>query len=259
MSEQGTTMQPTERFSSRVTYYVQYRPRYPRAILPFLEEAINLTTETVIADIGSGTGFLAELFLSYGNDVFAVEPNDNMRAAADERYGDNARFHSVSGTAEQTTLPNNSIDLITAGQAFHWFEVNKTHQEFQRILRPRGWVALIYNSWNLPQSPVAADYRDLLDRYGTDYQHVSCQRKIGPDMVRFFGAGGPNEERFANDQSYDFDALCGRVLSSSYAPLPDQPNYEPLVAGLRQLYERHAVDGRIMFPYETTVYWGKPR
>lgn len=250
-------MQTSERFTSRVTYYVQYRPRYPQVIIPFLEEAIGLTTETLIADIGSGTGFLAELFLTYGNQVFAVEPNDNMRAAADELYGDNARFHSVSGTAEQTTLPAHSIDLVTAGQAFHWFEVHKTREEFRRILRADGWVALVYNSWNIPQSPVADDYRSLLDRYSTDVERITCQRKIGPSMAQFFSAGGPSEERFENNQIYDFNALRGRVLSASYAPLPGEPNFESMEADLRQLFDRHAEDGRLVFPYETTVCWGK--
>jgi SAM-dependent methyltransferase len=252
------TLDPTQRFSSRVAYYHRYRPRYPQAILPYLETTIGLRADAVVADVGSGTGLLAERFLQYGNTVFAVEPNGDMRAVAEDVLGDFERFHSVVGTAEATTLANESVDLISAGQAFHWFNTEEARREFRRILRVGGWVTLIYNSWNVPHSPIAPAYRELISRYGIDYKRVSCQRRIGSDMKQFFGGEEPREARFENPQRYDFEALRGRVLSSSYAPLPEHEQYEPLVDGLHDMFDSYAVDGVLTFPYQTTVYVGRP-
>lgn len=257
MSDSNPEVKPTERFSSRADLYDRFRPRYAQAIIPLLEEAIGLSPATIVADVGSGTGILSGLFLQNGNTVHAVEPNEAMRAAAEATYADEERFHSVAATAEETTLPDNSVDLIVAGQAFHWFKVVEARREFARILKPKGWVALIYNSWNLPDSTVAADYRQLLDQYGTDYRRVAGQRRIGDEMSQFFSPGGFSKRRFDNPQTYDFEAFRGRVLSSSYSPLPGHANYEPLMEGLQEMFERHAFDGRLVFPYETSVTWGR--
>lgn len=257
MADADSPLLPTERFSDRAGLYERFRPGYPADIIPFLEEAIGLSNKTIIADVGSGTGLLTELFLRAGNRVYAVEPNDKMRAVAESRFGDLANFSSIKATAEDTTLADRSIGLLTAGQAFHWFELDAARREFQRILQPEGWVALVYNTWNVPDSPIAAEYETLINRYGVDYERVKRQNRLGDETDRFFGEQGPLEKSFANDQPYDLEALCGRALSSSYAPLPGHINYEPLVDGLRQLFDNYAVDGRLQFPYITTVYWGK--
>lgn len=258
MDDGVADVEPTKRFSNRVNYYQRYRPGYPRAILDYLEEKIALSLDIVVADVGSGTGLLAERFLTYGSKVFAVEPNKQMRTVAEAELGAYERFHSLAATAEATTLPDNSVNLIVAGQAFHWFNMEEARTEFRRILCSGGWVALIYNNWNLPHSAVAADYRQLVERYGIDYKRVSRQRRIDSDMTQFFGGMAPREARFNNPQYYVFEALRGRALSSSYAPLPGHENYEPLVKGLRDLFEKHAAEGVLTFPYETTVYLGRP-
>lgn len=257
MKDTDSNIKPTERFSSRAEMYDRFRPRYPQDIIPFLQESIGLSAATNVADVGSGTGILSDLFLQNGNIVYAVEPNDAMRALAEATYAGEERFHSVAATAEETTLPDDSVDLIVAGQAFHWFKLREARREFARILKPEGWVALIYNSWHLPDSAVAADHRQLLDEYGTDYRRVAGQRRIGDEMSQFFSPGGFSKKRFDNPQTYDFEAFRGRVLSSSYSPLPGHPNYEPLMDGLHEMFERHAVDGRLVFPYETSVTWGR--
>lgn len=257
MKDTDSDIKPTERFSSRAELYDRFRPHYPQAIIPFLQETIGLSPGTIVADVGSGTGILSDLFLQNGNIVYAVEPNDAMRAVAEATFADEERFHSVDATAEETTLPDNGVDLIVAGQAFHWFKLREARREFARILKPEGWVALIYNSWNLPDSTVAADYRQLLNQYGTDFRRVSGQWRIGDDMSRLFDPDGFAKKRFDNPQTYDFEAFRGRVLSSSYSPLPGHANYEPLLEGLHEMFERHAVDGRLVFPYETSVTWGR--
>ena len=137
---------PTQRFTSRVDNYRKYRPGYPPEIIPYLVENAWLTPQSVIADIGAGTGLLTQLFLEHGNQVYAVEPNQAMRAAADELLVGYAHYHSVDASAENTSLPDYSVDMITAAQAFHWFDHEKTKLEFQRVLKPGGMVVLIWNT-----------------------------------------------------------------------------------------------------------------
>src|SRR5437870_2796600 len=139
------SLRPKERFSRRVENYVKYRPGYPGAVLDWLRQHCGLTADWVIADIGSGTGFLAELFLKNGNRVFGTEPNSEMRAAGETLLKKYSRFVSVDGSAEATGLDSSSVDLITAGQAFHWFDRPRARQEFERILKPGGWAALVWN------------------------------------------------------------------------------------------------------------------
>jgi ubiquinone/menaquinone biosynthesis C-methylase UbiE len=133
----------TRRFSNRVKNYVRYRPSYPQGVISALQAETALTKSSVIADIGSGTGLSAELFLQNGNPVFGVEPNLAMRQAAEQHLKNYPHFYSVDGTAEATTLPNKSVDYAVAAQAFHWFNPQLARQEFSRILQPGGWVVLI--------------------------------------------------------------------------------------------------------------------
>src|SRR4051812_35209407 len=114
-----------ERFSNRVANYVKYRPGYPPEILEIFRDEMNLTGDSVVADIGSGTGISARVFLENGNPVFGVEPNAAMRAAAKEFLKSFPQFESVEGTAEATNLPDRSVDLVIAAQAFHWFDHEK--------------------------------------------------------------------------------------------------------------------------------------
>src|SRR5580658_4404950 len=138
-------LDPTRRFSSRVEAYARYRPSYPRETLALLERECGLTPVSKIADIGSGTGLLARLFLDFGCEVTGVEPNPEMRVTGERMLLDKPRFHSVDGRAEATGLLAGSVDFVTAGQAFHWFEPAAARAEFQRILKTVGWVVLVWN------------------------------------------------------------------------------------------------------------------
>src|SRR5437660_4475378 len=184
------TVTPTERFSNRVENYLRYRPRYPKEIVQLIETECGLRSESSIADIGSGTGILAELFLRNGNHVFGIEPNREMREAGERLLAIYTRFTSVAGTAEATTLPDQSIDLITAGQAFHWFDRDSCRKEFMRILRPGGWVVLVWNDRRIDSTPFLAAYEQLLVTYGTDYQQVDHKR-IDSAVLREFFKGEP--------------------------------------------------------------------
>src|SRR5262249_24618794 len=135
----------TQRFSSRVENYIKYRPGYPKDVIETLQSECGLIPDSIIADVGSGTGILTEMFLRNGNVVYGIEPNREMREAAARLLKDYPRFRSLSAQAEETTLDDASVDFITAGQAFHWFDRKKTRVEFARILKPRGRVSLIWN------------------------------------------------------------------------------------------------------------------
>ncbi len=153
----------TKRFSNRVENYVRARPRYPRPALELLVRQIGLTPEWVIADVGSGTGFSAELFVQNGNLVYGVEPNREMRQAAESYLGGFANFRSVDGTAEATGLDEGSIDCVVAGQAFHWFDAAKARQEFRRLLKLDGWVVLMWNTRKLAANAFMQAYEELLN------------------------------------------------------------------------------------------------
>lgn len=251
----------TKRFSSRVENYVKYRPAYPQAVVETLQQECGLKAASVIADIGSGTGILSKLFLDQGNPVFAVEPNQEMRQAAEATLAGYTNFHSVTGTAEATTLSEQSIDFITAGQAFHWFDPVPTRQEFERILRPAGWVALIWNTRQMHGTPFMRDYEALLHRFSPEYKEVGHQRAEMDDTViqAFFGAEGCQIVAHPNRQQFDYEGLKGRLLSSSYAPEPGHPQHEPMLAALQNIFNQHQVDGRVTFEYETKIYFGRLR
>jgi ubiquinone/menaquinone biosynthesis C-methylase UbiE len=249
---------PTERFSSRVENYVRYRPSYPRAAIDLLKTRCGLAPGAVVADIGSGTGILTELLLESGAQVIGVEPNDGMRAAAEAHLSAQARFRSVKGTAEATTLAPASIDLLLAGQAFHWFDVEKARREALRLLRSEGFAALLWNE--SPPQPTAflADYEALLLRHSAEYAQITASRADVASMRRFFG-GAMELATFPNQQTFDFEGLKGRLLSSSYAPEPGHPQHEPMMAGLREVFRRHQHGGQVVFPYRTLVYFGQPQ
>lgn len=246
----------TERFSSRVANYIKYRPSYPATVLELLSVRCGLAATSVVADVGSGTGILTELLLETGAEVYGIEPNREMREAGERLLHDYGRFHSVEGTAEATTLSDACVDLVTASQAFHWFDVQKSRRELGRILRPRGWVALVWNERPLEAVPLLDEYDALLRRHCPDYDRVREMRADEGKMREFFGHR-PEGAVFANRQSFDYAGLEGRLMSSSYAPEAGHPEHEPMIAGLRDLFERHRRAGKVLFPYRTLVFFGQ--
>lgn len=247
----------TRRFSDRVRDYIRYRPDYPAEILPLLVRETGFSSKFTVADIGSGTGKLAALFLDYGNGVYGVEPNDEMRRAAEELLAGYENFTSLKGTAEATGLPDESVDIITAGQAFHWFDVPNARIEFRRILKPDGAVVLIWNQWSADLSPLLADYQALLTAFSLDAGRVRhSSPKVDADMATFFGPEGYKQYTLDNKQVFNFEGFKGRLLSSSYAPLPGHPNHDPMMARLREIFDAHQQDGVVVFDYKTHVYYG---
>ena len=216
MSRKNYFQGPKERFSSRVENYIKYRPKYPKKIIKYLKNKKILKKSSIIADIGSGTGILSELFLKNGNKVFGIEPNKDMRQAGERLLKNYSKFISIDGSAESTTLENNCIDIITAGQAFHWFELEETRKEFKRILGPNGYVVLIWNSRKKNTSGFPNDYEKLIMTYGTDVKEVHKSEK---KVDAFFNY---EKKIFYNYQELDFEGLKGRLLSTSYIPLDNE-------------------------------------
>lgn len=249
-------MDSTQRFSSRVENYIKYRPGYPSAVLDLLNEKCGLTGTSVVADVGSGTGILTEMFLRNGNPVFAVEPNRDMREAAEGLLGGYPNFTSVPGTAEATTVTDHGVNFITVGQAFHWFDRESSRHEFLRILKPGGWVVLIWNERVLT-TPFAEAYEHLLTTYGTDYEEVNHKHTDAKVIGPFFGASGYKQTRFPNRQVFDWEGLKGRLLSSSYAPGPGHPRHARMLEALDTLFSVHQTDGQVVFEYDTLVYYGQ--
>ncbi len=251
-------MDPKERFSSRVENYIKYRPGYPAELIKTLRKDCGLSADSFVADVGSGTGLLARLFLDTGCHVYGVEPNPDMRAAGERLLAQYRLFTSLDGSAEATGLPTASVDFVTAGQAFHWFDPPAAREEFRRILKPQGWVVLVWNERLLDASPFLQAYEALLQSYATDYNEVN-HRNVEEDAAiipNFFG-GEYREATFANRQVFDYAGAMGRLLSSSYAPEPGHPNYEPLLAGLKRAFEQYQQDGAVIFKYITHMYYGK--
>ena len=280
-----------QRFSNRVADYIRCRPGYPPAVVELLRDECRLHADHAIADVGSGTGVLTRLFLENGNQVFGIEPNEEMRLAGDEFLSSYKKFSSVRGSAEATTLPSASVDVVTVAQAFHWFEPVATLREFLRILKPHGWVVVIWNDRRISETGFGRAYEDLLVRYGTDYTRVKEAYPEEKDMETFFGAsveaGGSRGEKnrssrnerdakntkdpplqmqevsgvrrfeLPNFQEFDFEGLTGRLRSSSYAPKEGHANYAPMMAVLRELFDGNQKFGRVRMEYTTQIYFGR--
>lgn len=249
-------MDSTNRFTNRVEDYVKYRPQYPLEVVAYLQEQFDLKTGKAIADIGAGTGISTALFLQAGYEVWAVEPNEAMLTKAKELLGHFPGFHPVQATAENTTLENESIDAIIAGQAYHWFDVEKCKVEFKRILKGEGLLVLMWNERNM-RSPFEVDYDALIVKHARDYVKVD-HRNIDLEHIAAFFAPQPVQLKiFSNEQLFDFDGLKGRLLSSSYMPTTQDAGYNEMINDLRNLYDRYQQNDTIRISYDTKVYTGR--
>jgi SAM-dependent methyltransferase len=252
-----TNSNSTTRFSDRVANYIKYRPGYPPQVLETLVRECGLNAGSIVADIGSGTGIFTKVLLSAAKQVFAVEPNDAMRAAAEEMLRDKPGFNSINGTSEETTLPDHSVDFITAAQAFHWFNTEECKTEFRRIGKAGAWTVLIWNERRVDSTPFLRGYENLLLTHGTDYAQVNHTR-FDEKAIQDFFALRPFELRtFENRQLFDYAGLEGRVLSSSYTPDAASPHYAGMLDALKVLFEEHQKNGVVSFDYDTNMYYGQ--
>lgn len=252
----SSTMSPTMRFSDVVENYIRYRPGYPKEVISVLNKKIGLTPNRIIADIGSGTGKSAELFLQNKNIVFGVEPNDAMRQAAEVQFINLLNFRSIKGSAEETTLSANSMDIVVAGQAFHWFDAKKAKKEFKRILKSNGWIVLIWNERN-NHSPFLSDYEKFLLNNSIDYTDVDHKNIDHHALRNFYGTMSFGCEELPYAQHFDLDGLKGRYLSCSYAYKENHPLFEIAMKDLQEVYEKFEDDGLVTMDYITKIYFGQ--
>lgn len=237
---------PTQRFGDRVDDYVRFRPDYPAALLDWLGSA------QTVADLGAGTGIFTTQLLERGHTVHAVEPNAAMRAA----MAPHDRLTLHEGTADATGLPDGSVDLLVAAQAFHWFEPVAAAKEARRILRPEGGVALVFNNRRRDGADMQA-YLELLNTHGTDFKKVERHDKIAGRAVAFFG--GPFETQvFPHHQDLDREGLRGRLRSCSYLPAEGEAGHEAVMQASDDLFAEHGSKDLFRIRYDTLVLYRRP-
>jgi SAM-dependent methyltransferase len=246
----------THRFDDRVQDYLRGRPGYPPGLISALELQVGLRSEWAVADIGAGTGLLSQRFLEAGCVVLGVEPSPPMAAAGRALLGDSPRFSMRDGRAEATGLPDGAAELVVAGQAFHWFDVEGALREWQRILRPPRAVALIWNRRPLAGTPFAADYEAFLRTWGMDYAEVSESYEDPRALARVFAGGAPTPVVLPHVHRLDRAGLQARLRSCSYLPGRGHPRYAPMMAASDALFEAHARDDTVEMPYDAVMYAG---
>jgi SAM-dependent methyltransferase len=231
----------TQRFSSRVGDYVRFRPTYPPQVIQLLQDECGLVSASVVADIASGTGIFTRLLLE-------------MRRAGEEFLTKYSRFKSVAGKAEATTLSDHSIDIATCAQAAHWFDLANARKEFVRILKPAGWAVLLWNERRTDSTPFLREYEQLLLTFGSDYKEVRHERTT-ETIRQFFDPTPFKLQVFEMFQQCGYEALEGRLLSSSYVPQAGSPNYLPMIAELHRIFETNHTNGFVTLEYNTLVYY----
>ncbi|WP_338554101.1 class I SAM-dependent methyltransferase [Paenibacillus sp. KS-LC4] len=244
-------------FSNRVKDYVKYRPTYPSDAIDYLYNIVKLDEHSTVADIGAGTGKLSELLVERGTHVIAVEPDQEMRQACIQILGHESNFHAVEGSAESTCLHDNSVDFIVCAQAFHWFDRTVANKEFKRILKDRGKVILVWNTRQTKGTPFLEGIEHLLFNYGINYSEVNHKNISEDEMQLFFRENTMEKSVFKMQQLFDFEGLSGRVMSSSYTPTPEHPNYGRMREELKKLFNQYEENGKVTFIYDTELYWGE--
>lgn len=247
---------PTTRFSNRADDYARYRPGYPAAVIELLRRECGLKPAHRIADVGCGTGLLAERFCEFGCEVVGVEPNSAMRAAAEQYLARYAKFSVIEGRAEATSLADASVELASVGQAFHWFDPAATRREFQRILRGERWVAVVWNDRRYGPSPFMAAYEALTRKFGRNYEEVKglWDHKR---LDEFFGAGGYRLAEFDNEQRVGFEGMLGRMLSASYMPPREDAIFPEMLEQMKRMFADHQQGGTVRVEYDTRVFYGR--
>jgi ubiquinone/menaquinone biosynthesis C-methylase UbiE len=243
----------SERFSRKAEAYAKYRPTYPKEIIGILNSQIKFSKDRIVADVGSGTGILSRIFLDNGNFVYGIEPNNEMRSFAEKDLTKYPKFVSLNRLAENTGLPNLSVDLVTAGQALHWFDREKARLEFFRILKPGGYVMIIYNE-RKKQDGMMDDYDAIVDRNASKSEAPDID---APYLEKFFASKDYKEYTVSNEQILDFEGLVGRASSASYLPSKDDPGFDSLVKDLKKLFDSYQKNGSITLQYQTILFLGQ--
>jgi SAM-dependent methyltransferase len=250
-------MKTTDKFTDKAEVYAKYRPSYPLEYIEYLISEASLNEDCNIADIGSGTGILSRQLLERGLTVIGVEPNDDMRTLAEQTLKPYFRFISVKATAENTTINENSVDLVTVAQAFHWFDIEQFRLECQRILKQNAKVALVWNSRD-GSSDINKESVDICKKYCPNFKGFSGgMEETSIAFQQFFKDGKYDYKYFRNDLQFNLDGFLGRYLSSSFSPKKVDKEYNPFITALSNLFEKYSNNGKIVIPNITRSYLGK--
>lgn len=245
-----------QRFSDRARNYDRFRPGYPHTLVRFLYEAIPVTPGVVVADIAAGTGIFTEQLVQWGNPVYVVEPNLQMRNMAYARLGGYEACVFVDGTAEATGLPGHSVDVFVVAQAFHWFDPDGVRAEFGRVGRDGACVAIVWNLRNT-RSAFESGYEAFIRRHAVDYLQVS-QRKLDTGDVRsFFRPKKPKYRIFEHADVLSYEQLLGRTLSYSYLPEEGSPRWSEIAPELEALFRAHQRNGYVRLSYKARLFLGR--
>lgn len=247
-------MDNTSRFDGRGDVYARGRPKYAEGLFDYMEHTLSIPAGSIFADVGSGTGIFAGQLLRRGYKVFAVEPNGDMRRRAEEALSGYGSFASVNGTADATNLPAQSVDHLSAAQAFHWFEPEAFRRECRRVVRPGGYVMLVYN-FRDGNAPCTRALAELQRRYAPDFRgfsHGMTEEKC----AAFFG-GNCTVFRADNTQRYDQQGYIDRVLSSSHSPRAGDTGYEAYLSEVRAVFDAFSENGQLTVPADTVACIGR--
>lgn len=244
-------------FTSLAEDYARHRPGYPTEVLDELRLVCGLRPGWAVADIGSGTGNLARLFLAAGHRVTAVEPNREMREWAERSFADYEGYLSLDGTAEDIPIDSTSIDLITVGQALHWFDIDRARAEFERILRLGGWVAVMWNERTSSRSVFDDEYTSLCRRFVSTQPVSDPAPSLDSGLHHFFRGTVTHRAELPHIQRHDLEGLLGRARSSGFFPEPGTPGHAELTASLSDLFARHQREGAVEFHYTTQLHVGR--
>lgn len=245
---------PTERFTDVVEAYTKFRPGYPGEIVEILIKNYLIGKNCILADVGSGTGIFSKLFVETGFFVYGVEPNEMMRKQSENEFAYSDCFKAIDGTAEETSLDSESIDVIMAAQSFHWFETKKALKEFSRILKPDGHIVIVWNERNSKENSFMDKYEKLLIKYCSDYKETNHKRYTYETMKDLFEDKNIELYMINHFQDLNCEGLTGRVKSCSYCPKSDHKNFKPLMEGLTDLFSSNQSNGVVQFDYNTLMY-----
>jgi ubiquinone/menaquinone biosynthesis C-methylase UbiE len=244
------------RFKGIGDIYAKYRPSYPQTFIEYLYSDVGISKDSIIADIGSGTGILTKQLLEAGSKVMAVEPNDDMRIVAEADLKNFEKFISINATAENTKIYDSTVDFITVARAFHWFDQTIFKKECGRILKQNGKIIIVFDA---PDASVgiAKEDDEINRKYCPNFKvsYSSTSRFLENDIDNFF-TDEYETKIFQNDQIYDLDGFIGRNLSRSSALKKDEKNYPAYIAELTMSFNKHAVNGKVVMPNVTVSYKG---
>lgn len=249
-------MDPKTFFSKKAEKYAKYRWDYAPQAIEAIFETAGLSEDSVVADIGAGTGMLTRHFAGRVARVYAIEPNQDMRVVAERELASHPSVQVIDGAAEATTLPGHIFDLITVAQAIHWFDTGPAIAEMIRILKPGGWLAILRNITSDDEREVALS-KIVAEELGAGYSAVYPASRKKP-VESYFGSGAYQMLTFDFQLRQDWPAFIGVMSTVSYMPPTTDPRFSRIESKVKEYFDHHSQDGYLAVHGETEVLIGQP-